>query len=217
MQKIAALTLALSLLSPAVAHAQTAASAPASAIAPSSTATNTQAMNMVKDFYAQLTNTMKQGEQLGYNGRFKKLQPVIEASFNLPYMTRSAVGLVWTKATPEQQAQLVSAFSDFSVASYANQFAKDDGETFAVVDQKPIDGGVIVETTLTPKTGTPIALNYLMRPDDKGNYRIVDIFLDGSISQMAARRSEFSSIANRDGIAALVNSLGEKSKQMGPS
>jgi hypothetical protein len=43
------------------------------------------------------------------------------------------------------------------------------------------------------------------------------VFLDGAISELATRRAEFSAVIKRDGIAALVNSLGEKSKQMGPS
>ena len=76
---------------------------------------------------------------------------------------------------------------------------------------------MIVETSLTPKDGDAIALNYLLRPDDSGQYRITDVFLNGTISEMATRRAEFSGIARRDGIEALVNSLGEKSREMGPS
>ena len=76
---------------------------------------------------------------------------------------------------------------------------------------------MIVESTLQPKEGAPVAFNYLMKADDKGNWRIVDVFLNGAISQLATRRAEFDSIASREGIAALVNSLGDKTKQMGPS
>ncbi len=56
-----------------------------------------------------------------------------------------------------------------------------------------------------------------MRKDDQGKWRIVDVFLDGAISQLATRRAEFTSIVKRDGIPALVNSLDTKAKQMGPS
>lgn len=187
------------------AHAETAApaSAPASAV--------------VKNFYAQLADTMKQGDKLGFSGRYKKLEPVVKAAFNLPLMTRYAVGLSWTKATPAEQQQLTAAFSDFSVATYASRFAKYDGEQFEVIDEKPVSSGIIVETKLKPRDGEPVALNYLMRTDESGAYRIVDVFLDGSISELATRRAEFGSIASRDGIPALVNSLGEKSKHMGPS
>lgn len=184
---------------------------PAAAEAPS------PASGVVKTFYAQLTSVMKEGGKLGFAGRFKKLEPAVKAAFNLPLMTRLAVGLVWSKATPEEQQQLISAFSDFSVANYASRFASYDGERFEVTGEKPVTGGVMVETTLKPRDSDPIALNYLVKPDDKGAYRIVDVFLAGAISELATRREEFSAIANRNGIDALVNSLGEKSRQLGPS
>jgi phospholipid transport system substrate-binding protein len=162
---------------------------------------------------------MKDGDRLGYAGRYRKLDPAVKGAFNLPLMTRFAVGPVWLKASGEEQQQLISAFSDFSVATYASRFTKYGGEQFDVVGQMPASGGgVIVETRLTPGGGDkPVALNYLMRQDDKSNWRIIDVFLDGAISELATRRSEFNSIVERDGISALVNDLGEKSRQMGPS
>jgi phospholipid transport system substrate-binding protein len=180
-------------------------------------AADTAAENVVRHFYAQLLGAMKQGDQLGFSGRYKKLDPAIRTAFNLPLMAKLSVGSGWADATPQEQSELVDAFSDFSVASYANRFAGYDGEQFTVVDEKPSANGVLVETTLQPKEGDAVALNYLMRPDDKGNYRIVDVFLNGTISELATQRSEFSSIVRRDGIPALVNSLGQKSKSMGPS
>lgn len=214
---VAIITLALSLMGAPLVFAAPASAPTTSAKTPATAPTDTPASAVVRNLYVQLTDAMKQGEQLGFAGRFKKLQPTIKAAFDMPYMTRVSVGLVWSKATPDEQAQLISAFSDFSVANYAHNFAKFNGEQFNVVDEKQIKDGVIVETTLTPKDKTSIVLNYLMHKDDKGTWRIADVYLDGSISELATRRSEFSSIANRDGIPALVNSLGEKSKSMGPS
>ena len=172
---------------------------------------------IIKSFYATLLDTMKQGETLGFDGRAKKLEAPIKASFNLPLMTRFAVGSIWVTATVEEQKQLVTAFSDFSVATYASRFAAYDGENFAVVGEKTVADGVIVETTLTPKESDPVALNYLMKKDEQGAWRIVDVLVNGAVSELATRRAEFGSIARRDGIAALVNALGEKSKQLGPS
>ena len=46
-------------------------------------------------------------------------------------------------------------------------------------------------------------LNYLMRDGDAG-WQIVDVFLKGTISELATKRSEFSSVLRRDGAGALV-------------
>ncbi len=178
---------------------------------------DTPAQAVIRGFYAQLVSTMKQGAQLGFSGRYKKLAPLIQASFDLPLMTRMAVGSGWTDASLTEQNDLVAAFSDFSISTYANQFASYDGEEFIVIGEKTSANGVIVETTLKPKTGDAVTLNYLMRADGKGPYRIVDVYMNGTISQLATRRGEFSSIARREGIPALVNSLQEKAKQMGAS
>jgi phospholipid transport system substrate-binding protein len=175
--------------------------------------------DVVQKFYDTLTAVMKDGNDLGYSGRYKKLAPALKSAYNLPLMTRIAVGPVWTQATPDEQKQLISAFSDFSVATYANRFVKYDGEQFQVIDQKPATGGgVIVETKLIPGgNDKPVQLNYLMKQDDQGSWRIVDVYLDGSISELATRRSEFTDIVQRDGIPALVDQLGNKAKAMGPS
>lgn len=172
--------------------------------------------DVVRAFYAQLTETMKQGPQLGFEGRYKKLEPAVKAAFNLPYMARLAVGPVWAATKPDDQQKLVEAFSNFSVANYANNFKKYDGEKFEVLGEKPATGGgVIVETRLVPKDEAPVMLNYLVRADEKGAPRIVDVFLDATISELATRRSEFSSIIKRDGFGALVTSLNDKTKKMG--
>ena len=170
---------------------------------------------VVRNFYAQLSTVMKQGPDLGFSGRYKKLEPVLQQAFNFPLMTKFAVGLVWNDATKAEQEQITKAFSQFSVATYASRFAQYNDEQFTVGEEKPASDGKIVETTLKPKDGEAVALNYLLRKDDAGKWRIVDVFLNGSISELATRRAEFSSVIKRDGIGALVNSLGEKSKQMG--
>lgn len=172
---------------------------------------------VVKNFYGKLAETMKQGDQLGFSGRYKKLEPVLSKSFNFPLMTRFAVGLLWNDASSAEQDQITKAFSQFSIATYANRFAKYDGEEFKVTDEKPTADGKMVTTTLQPKEGDAVTLNYLMKQDEQGAWRIVDVFMNGTISELATRRAEFSSVIKRDGIAALVNSLSEKAKPTGPT
>jgi phospholipid transport system substrate-binding protein len=187
------------------------------ALVPMAAHAESSAQAVVRGFYAHLVATMKQGDEVGYNGRYKKIDPALRTAFNLPLMAQTAVGASWAGASAQEQADLVAAFADFSVASYANRFASYNGEQFTVTGEKPTPNGVIVESVLKPREGEPITLNYLLRQDETGAYRIVDVLINGTISEMATRRAEFSSIARRDGISALVNALGEKSKQLGPS
>jgi phospholipid transport system substrate-binding protein len=161
-------------------------------------------VDTIKAFYDSLLSVMQQAKTLGLKGRYEKLDPAIRRAFDLPLMTRLSVGPDWQKLSPEEQKSLIAAFSDLSVSTYAARFDGFSGEHFEV-DPKPTpsSGGVIVSTKLVQSSGEPIQLNYLMREGD-GGWMILDVFLKGTISELATRRSEFSSVLRRDGAQALV-------------
>ena len=161
-------------------------------------------VDTVKAFYDSLLSVMQQAKTLGLKGRYQKLDPAIHRAFNLPLMTRLSVGPDWQKLSPEEQKSLIAAFSDLSVSTYAARFDGFSGEHFDV-DPKPTpsSGGVIVNTKLVQSNGEVVQLNYLMREGD-GGWQILDVFLKGTISELATRRSEFSSVLRRDGAQALV-------------
>ncbi len=169
----------------------------------------------VQSFYDTLLQAMKNGAKLGFKGRYDLLAPAIRRSFDLPLMTRLTTGLDWQKLSADEQQKLIAAFSDFSIANYASQFDDYSGERFDV-DPNPIktdDGDVIVKTKLVQVKDEPVQLDYLMRQEPDG-WKIIDVYLSGTISQLAARRSEFSAVLRRDGVAGLINLLHQKTAQL---
>lgn len=170
--------------------------------------------DLVKNFYASLLETMKEGPKLGFDGRYQKLEPTVTATFNLPAMARMAVGPAWAKASEAQREGVVKAFTAFSVATYASRFKKFDGESFAVTGEKQAGAGTIVETKLTPQGEEPVILNYMVRKDETGAPRIMDVYLDASISELATRRSDFGAVIKAKGIDALIDSLNAKVQTM---
>jgi len=164
----------------------------------------TPAVDTIKGFYDTLLSVMQQAKVLGLKGRYEKLDPAIRKAFNLPLMTRLSVGPDWVKLSPEEQQSLTVAFSDLSVSTYAARFDGYSGEHFDV-DPNPTQttGGVIVNTKLVQTNGEDVQLNYLMRDGDAG-WQILDVFLKGTVSELATRRSEFSTVLRRDGAEVLV-------------
>lgn len=166
-------------------------------------------------FYDTLLVVMKEGPKLGFAGRRQKLAPAIIQAFDLALMTRLVVGLQWPSLSTEDQKELVAAFSDFSIATYASQFDDFSGERFEV-DPKAAPApanDVIVKTKLIQSNGEPVQLDYLLR-QERAEWRIIDVFLSGTISQLAARRSEFSGILREQGARGLVAVLKQKTKAL---
>jgi phospholipid transport system substrate-binding protein len=168
----------------------------------------------ISAFYGVLLTTMKDGPSIGFSGRSKRLAPAIRRAFDLPLMTRLMVGPQWKTLTAEQQQQLVAAFSDFSIATYASRFDDYSGERFEV-DPTPAStsNGIIVHTKLIKTDGDPVPIDYLMR-DAEGSWQIIDVYLSGTVSELATRRSEFSAVLRRGGADALVDVLQKKTAEL---
>ena len=189
---------------------------PAAAPAQAAIAPGTPAAS-VQDFYGTLLSVMKDARTLGYPGRYDKLAPAIKSAFDLPLMTRLAIGPAWGTIKPDEQAQLVDTFSRFTIASYASQFDGYSGEKFQVGNQKQAaNGAVVLDTKLIQSSGEPVQLNYLMHQSN-GDWRIVDVYLSGTISQLATRRSEFTAVLQRDGAPGLISLMNKKIEAMSKS
>ena len=191
--KLASAFLAVSLISGLLTQGTAAASAP---------------QDVVRGFYGVLLNNMRDGRILGESGRLARLAPVVEKSFDIPAMTRLAVGPLWANLNPADQQRLIAAFGHYVAATYADQFDTYSGEQLQVTGERPHGAEVMVQTRIVKSNGEATRLDYLMRQDQGA--RISDVYLDGSISQLAVHRSEFHSILQREGIDGLVMALNRK-------
>lgn len=164
----------------------------------------------IQGFYDVLLSNMKNADALGIKGRYAKLEPVVLATFDVPFMSRLSVGPLWGQLKPEQKSQVSKAFGRYITATYATQFDGYSGEQLKVVSEQQIKHGTLVRSQIVKSNGEAISINYVLHDNDV-RWQIRDIYLAGTISQLATRRSEFSSILRGDGgIDKLVSVLNEK-------
>jgi phospholipid transport system substrate-binding protein len=169
---------------------------------------------VVASFQDTLLSTMKEAESLGFNGRYQRLLPAMELAFDLEQMTRVVVGGRWAKMNTTEKKQVVDLFRQFSVSTYASAFSGYGGEQFEVGDELAQPGiGTIVETRIVLKAEPPIELNYLLRETPAG-WKVMDVYLDGTISELARRRGEFASIIQNQGLSGLIVHLKKKNKEL---
>jgi len=175
----------------------------------SAEATGASALDTVQSFYDTLLATMRRGNELGQSGRFIQLQPVVHSIFDLPFMARMAIGSGWATVSSAQQQQLIEAFERYIAAIYADRFDTYSGEQLQVLGEQRSDAGTVVMTLIVDSNGEPENVNYLMR--SRGSmWQIADVFLNGTISELAIRRSEFAAIRRRQGVDGLIAELNRK-------
>jgi phospholipid transport system substrate-binding protein len=78
-----------------------------------------------------------------------------------------------------------------------------------VTGQQPATSGLIVRSEIVKANGEPVKVDYLMRRNG-GSWLIWDIYLDGGISEVATRRSEFAAVLKSGGIDGLIAALNRK-------
>src|SRR6266853_6091918 len=135
--------------------------------------------------------------------------PVVDRLFDVPSMARLAVGPSWLTLSPTQQQQVTEAFAHYISATYADRFDSYSGEQLQVTGEQPYGTEVIVQTKIVKAKGDSVTLNYRMR-ENAGSWQISDVYLDGTISQLATQRSEFHSILQHESVDGLIMALNRK-------
>jgi phospholipid transport system substrate-binding protein len=163
----------------------------------------------VKGLYEVLLTTMKNGRILGQSGRFTQLDPVIRRSFDIASMTRLSVGPTWASLSDAQRREMTESFARYISATYADRFDSYAGQNLEVTGEQPAPSGVMVKSRIIKANGEPVKVDYMMRRNGD-SWLISDIYLDGAISEVATRRSEFATILRNDGIDGLIMALNRK-------
>jgi phospholipid transport system substrate-binding protein len=174
--------------------------------------TPSAAVTKIETYYQQLMPTIQQAARLSVRERDRRFTPVFAAVFDMPTMTRLAVGPAWRTFSAEQQAAVRDAFARFIVADYARQIKDYSGESFVVDPQTTPSsrgGGEIVKTKLLQPGGRAVNINYLVRGE-----RVIDIYLNGTISDLATRRDEFASIIASGGADGLIKRLRDRTDSL---
>jgi len=166
----------------------------------------------IQTYYQELMPTIQQAGRLTVRERDKRFGPAITGAFDLATMTRLAVGPAWKSFSGAQQAAVQTAFTRFIVADYASQIKDYSGQSFVVDPQtSPVSRGEgeIVKTKLLQPGGRTVKINYLMRGG-----RVIDVYLNGTVSDLAVRRDEFASIIASGGADGLIKRLQDRTQTL---
>ncbi len=167
------------------------------------------AEEVVKKMNSALLETMRRAGDLGFQGRYAFLLPVLRDTFALHYMGEKCMGSYWKDLSPEEKKEYLELYTDWTVSSYAGNFDGYSGEIFETYEGKEIGGNTVaVVSKMVKQKEESIEFDYTLRRfQDK--WRIVDIRISG-VSQLTTTRSQFVAVMKNKGFAELITILKEK-------
>ncbi len=148
-------------------------------------------------------------------GDFGKIQALVDTkvmpSVNFEVATRSAVGVKWREATPEQRTKLQAEFKILLLRLYAGALAQVKDQTVEITKTLPVQGStqVVVQSEVRGK-GEPIKLDYRLDKQAEA-WKIIDVNV-GGIWLVQNYRSQFAGELSKGGLDGLINSLAERNK-----
>jgi phospholipid transport system substrate-binding protein len=171
----------------------------------------------VESLHDILTGAMKEADTLGFQGRFALIAPAVNTYFDQEFMAAKSIGRHWKKLTTDEQARWLVSFSNLTVANYAGRFKGYSGEHFVLEgeEEAPHDT-MLVKTMLVLPNDDDVRLNYRLR-EIEGSWKIIDVYMNGTVSELSLRRSEYSSTVKRDGFDRLIVAVEQKLEDLSES
>ncbi|MFN8604110.1 MAG: ABC transporter substrate-binding protein [Candidatus Binatia bacterium] len=167
-------------------------------------------VKVIETMHAGMLDVMRTAASTTFEERAAKLEPVIDTAYDLDFMGRKSLGKSFDSLSPEDQKRWLELFHTFMVANYAGRFTSFSGQKFETLGEEPAaQETVLVRTRLIDPGKENVDLAYRMRQQG-GAWKIIDVYLKGTVSELALRRSDFTAILDREGFPALIANLDGK-------
>jgi len=140
---------------------------------------------------------------------------MLNTNFDVPAIGRFVLGRQWNVATPEQQTEYQQLFVKMVEKIYIDRFSLYSGEGFTVLGSRADSGDdTIVSSQVVRPKGPPVNVDWRVRKQADGSYRILDVIVEG-VSMSVTQRAEFASVIQRGGgnVEALLQVMRQRVQQ----
>ena len=177
------------------------------AMAPAARAEDPGPVAVVEKLDAALVGMLRRADELGFQGRVAEITPVVNESYDVPFMAEKSIGQRWKDLDEADRRRWIELSREFSAANYAANFDHDSGQTIRLLGEEPAaNDTVIVRTRIEDPSGDPVDLGYRLHRTPAG-WRIIDVYLKGTVSELALRRADYASVLEREGFAGLASTM----------
>ncbi len=166
---------------------------------------------LIKSLVNEGVAQLKQPDQ-SPSMRAANFRALLEAGFDIPLISRFVLGRYWRTASDAERHEFATLFEDWIVRTYANRFKGYSGQTIRVTGTRPesATSTVVLSQFINPNAPDPVRVEWHVRKEADGSYKIYDISVEG-VSMALTERDEISAVADRNGgTAAALNRVLEQ-------
>ncbi|RVU39125.1 hypothetical protein EOI86_07690 [Hwanghaeella grinnelliae] len=169
------------------------------------------ATEVVEHFQNGLLYTLLHQREMDYDTRIQALEALIAETFDVERVARKVIGGErFHELSVSEQRRYQTLFTRYVVATQSRRLGSLEGKDFVPLGRRYGPNGTVVVDVSFREQGREITtVAYILLPTGKG-WRIVDVIIDGGVSELTLRRSEFSSVVRAKGVDGLMAALDEK-------
>ena len=143
-----------------------------------------------------------------------KVQSVIRNTYDTERMLTLIIGEVWKNSEVKDQVTLKEVFEEYIAKNYILRFKEIKSLTFGKLEISQTGKNYrMVKTKLTINSKDEVPLNYLLNQTNN-SWKIFDVLIDGSISEIATKKSEFKNFTNQGNLKPLLDALRKKNSML---
>lgn len=171
---------------------------------------------LIKIIVADVITSIKSDPEI-QKGNIPRVVDLVEKKIvphtDMRRTTQLAMGKNWSKASPEQQNQLIMEFKNLLIRTYSGALSqlRDQTVQYKPLRAAPGDTDVIVRTVVVGKAD-PIPLDYRLEKTNDG-WKVYDINIMGAWL-IEAYRNQFTNQISQNGVDGLIKFLQERNAML---
>ncbi len=134
------------------------------------------------------------------------IDDVIKNSYDLEKMGKIIIGVDWKKMDTKTQKEFINVFNRFISVNYFRRFNKVNELGFEHQKVTVIRDKFKLARVILTADNEKFKIDYLLGFKNE-KWKIFDVLLDGSISEVATKKSDFKKIIKEKGVSGLIKNL----------
>ena len=134
------------------------------------------------------------------------IDDVVKNSYDLEKMGKIIIGVNWKQMDTKTQKEFINVFKRFISVNYFRRFNKINELDFEHQTVKVIGEKFKLARVILTADNEKLKIDYLLGFKNE-KWKIFDVLIDGSISEVATKKSDFKKIIKEEGVSGLVKNL----------